>query len=262
MRYLLYSTIILFALIISGCSDKLDPVYIINLDEQVQLSIKQDLINKESNVIFSFELNEPYECTNATMTTDIRESILPNTTRIKLEGIVLDGPCESGESTIPTELSLSLLPDNYGKHEFSIVMGDKVDNTGILFVRANKFEFILESEETILVNKSSVDFVPDSLIWAYIEFNDESYLDQAIQKLAEIEELLVPMELSDGNYGHFFVKNDILFIENGSLILKQGVKGKSGFYTPEELIEKVHEINNEVVDKFELKLFTWDGRKS
>jgi hypothetical protein len=261
MRFLDIVSILLF-LFIAGCTDDLDPVYVINLDEQVQLTIKEDLSNKSSNVIFSFELNEPYECTNATMTTEIRESVLPNTTRIRLEGIVVDGPCISGESTLPTELSLSLLPDNYGKHEFSIVIGDKVDNTGVLHVKENKFEFVLENEETIIVAKSVVDFVPESLIWGYLEIFNETYTDLAIQKLSEIEDLLSPMQLENGNYGYFIVNDNNLFIEPALVPLTQGIKGTSQQLTPSELLEKVNDINDESEGKFRLNIFTWDGRKS
>jgi len=263
MRFIYNISFLLF-LLLAGCSEKLDSIYVDNLDKQFKLSFKEDLASKSSNIIFSFELDVPYHCTNATISSEIKESIQPNTTGINIEGILEDGPCISGESTLPTDIVLRLLPDKYGKHEFYITIGDKVDNVGTLHIKENKFEFLLDDEETktIIVDQSEVYFIPDSLVWGYLEIEDAFYLDIANQVQSEIEDLLGQVNLENGNFGHFLIKNNNIFLEQNPPVLTMGIFGKSKQLTTSELFELVNTKNEEYKGKFKMNLFSWDGEQT
>lgn len=238
-----------------SCNDDQEPEHSF---QKITLSYFEQFEQDTRSLIMSLETTEEFSCSNFTIQADINRSddqIDITTNNIELPNVCINnlGPATrifnlGDAATIPSDFTIWI---NNNKHDFSLNVSDEMLTVkkGAVF------------NENLEFQKDSIHRIPDNVVWGYIVNNQDTRFDNMDQLISFFKNNDIdPLILDNGDYYHFTVESENLYIESG----ENREEGFSLYH--EGSIDKIVELFNQFLAEEEtgdwnIRIFSTNGER-
>jgi len=209
--------LLIFCLSIFSCGSDTLPVTVIQLDEDLELHLWQNLTTDGAQAQIKLVTTDLYDCAEARIISDL--STFGKSINLELTAIEQPDNCATASATQIT--SLHPIDFGQGQYDIRITLGDLITNEGEMSFSNEKIELSLHSSNGLKFNNSTLQRIPNNIVWGYIIHPDH--------QAAITDELLDSIEISNssglsaGNYTYFKVNN------NGSVNILDTNQEHTGF---------------------------------
>lgn len=202
MNYSSVLGLLLCTLSLTACDfDSNDPIVVPEIEKEFYVDIWEELQNGERHCWVLIETIKPEDCLNASIVYDLDQ--LGNSLTISLDDILVPSNCEPGEAPAAADLNLGELTTR--SFDLNINLKNAIFNNGALQVNYDSYQFVMENPEGILFKHKELKRVPNTAIWGYISYQDNSQYFAAQTIASEIEDISYEADYPEGYYGYYTI---------------------------------------------------------
>lgn len=260
-KTLLFSCfVILF--FITSCKNEEPTNVIINVEDDIYV----DMVENFSSGNPSFQINlstiQKLNCENYELETDLDFDEQSNVIYIAINDLVEPSDCEAGESVARASIPFGILSN--GDYDFNISLQSAFRNNGTLEVANDYFALSLETDDGVDIRFPKLYKMPESTIWGYISYDNNSYEEEAnnfidsLQSLSTID-LASGQDFNTGYYGYFEV-NDTRSISMVEVPETTGHKAFAFRHQSDDLSEVMDLVDEWCAEETELQIFIFDEK--
>lgn len=246
---------LVLGVVCTACKKEEDPALILNIEEEFSINLWEELgQNSRDFQLNLLTIKKNFKCQNYEVGFD--KSQTGNNLFVTINDIIEPTDCLPGENKALGNVDFGKLTDGF--YNLKISLKDQVTNEGLLEVKEDYYQISMNSKDGIAIDNSKLYRVPDRLIWGFVQYKDENITTAFLEELADFTK---PINLEDGNYGHFNLENSNLTIpiENVPSTATNFVFSLTG--TSVELQNVVKKYQEEYGNGLAVKVFTYRGEE-
>lgn len=175
---------------------------IINLSDLYEISLNQQLKSGKNALILEISTKEDLHCPEATF--DVSRSTSGKVFSITISDAPKIENCVHElirlTESVPTGI-------DQGTYDISFNVNSIVTDSGFLNVGDQEFELQLSTFDGITLSNPVLKMIPDETVWGVVYTKVGGTPDEVDLVSDIVSQLLDPIELSDGEYGYFNIKN-------------------------------------------------------
>lgn len=181
-----------------------DPIIVPDVKKEFYVDIWEELLPQERRFWLLIETIEPENCLNASIYYDLDQ--LGNSITVSLDDIIVPSNCEAGQAPATADLDLGVL--NTRTIDFKINLKNAVFNSGALQVNYDSYEVLMPAPEGIQFKHKKLMRVPNTAIWGYVSYTDNSQAAAAQDVVNSIKGISYTVDYPEGYYGYFSIGAD------------------------------------------------------
>lgn len=245
-----------------GCTSdnsNVPPEILPSIDDEFTIQLWEHLNPDENTLSLIVETIENEDCTNNLIQNEV--TIRDTKLVVNLEDIEKADNCIEGEGPASADISFTSLEN--GIYDLEINLLSVIKNEGFIEISPDNLNLELTSREGILVINNELKRVPNNTFWGYIALDNSQLNNVSSTFLESIEIIKDNFDFAQGNYGHFSISE-----ENGTVDfdaptafpdLDKFVFKHSGDLSILTTLLNEYRMNEEYMDKLEIRVFTYQG---
>lgn len=198
--------VLLFILlfILFSCADKSDePIFVVEVDDEFEVTMKEVLVSDETKRPFSFTIKtlEPITCSEASIETDLE--INDNQFNIQIKGITKPENCDAIQTIVEKEIPLGHLAN--GIYTIQFILQETLYNWGQMEVSDDAYSISMQNEFGIQIDKPILSKIPANTFWGYLAYDGAEIPQKIFTDLNNMLRTInaTPASLASGEYYHF-----------------------------------------------------------
>ncbi|MGB3589549.1 MAG: hypothetical protein WBA23_23585 [Tunicatimonas sp.] len=196
LRALIFCMVGLFA-----CEESADEA-INTLGTEVDVEMKEYLEGDQRLLMFKFFTTRDFGCINHRISYNFQQGI----SGLAIQLNEVEEPTACLKAMGPASAFVDVGSLNTGEYEFSLQIGEDITNTGILNVRPESYQLVLNAEAGINLRTIQLQRIPKNALWGSVQFLNKPSDNIANSFVTQLTKLGATQDKFDkGDYGFFEV---------------------------------------------------------
>lgn len=249
---------ILLALVVGCNKSPDDPTVIIDINDELNITMWETLVDGESEFTFKLETINHQSCENYKFDYTLDQN--SRNVKLSINSLVLPDNCIPGN--VPTRESIAIGPLDPNTYDLEINLNNnEIINTGRLLVSFSQYNLLMDSDHGIIIPDEILYRIPKNAIWGYIGINNSSQeLSIRSDFESKINDFVEDHDYTSGYYGHFDLAEDnTVSISADKAYARQFNFLYKSFESEEVLKSIIDDFRLEYGNSIEIKVFTAKG---